>query len=167
VTLRDDDDFKEGVMAFGDIGLDGPAYDVTALYISAVRIGERMSNFFMFGGNFGDGISDAGVYIGPISGQGAGIILNNSFFYHFTSNFIVGLEMNLYVDVGQRTGSYVNFYPQVSISSTSYARKIRTKVLFGSFFQLRFGSGAKIRTKNARVNVDEIDTSSLSDLLNH
>ncbi len=46
----------------------------------------------------------------------------------------------------------------VSISSTSYARKIRTKVLFGSFFQLRFGFGAKIRTKNARVNVDEIDT---------
>ncbi len=47
---------------------------------------------------------------------------------------------------------------QVSISSTSYARIIRTKVLFGSFFQLRFGFGAKIRTKNARVNVDEIDT---------
>jgi hypothetical protein len=46
----------------------------------------------------------------------------------------------------------------VSISSTSYAQKIRTKVLFGSFFQLRFGFGAKIRTKNARVNVDEIAT---------
>jgi len=66
----------------------------------------------------GDGISDAGVYIGPISGQGAGIVLNNSFFYHFTSNFIVGLEMNLYVDVGQRTGSYVNFYPQFTLGLT-------------------------------------------------
>jgi hypothetical protein len=61
VTLTDEDDFKEGVMAFGDIGLANPAYDITALYISARRIGERMSNFFMFGGSFGDGVSPAGV----------------------------------------------------------------------------------------------------------
>ena len=115
MTLRDEDDFKEGVMAFGDIGIGSPAYDVTALYISTRRIGERMSNFFMFGGSLGDGISNAGVYISQISGPGAGIILNNSFFYHFASSFVVGLEMNLYVDVGQRTGSYISFYPQFTL----------------------------------------------------
>ena len=52
----------------------------------------------------------------------------------------------------------LKFFVLVSISSTSYAQKICMKVLFGSFFQLRFGFGAKICTKNARVNVDEIDT---------
>ncbi len=46
----------------------------------------------------------------------------------------------------------------VSISLTSYARRIHMKVLLGSLFQLRFGFGAKIRMENARINVDEIDT---------
>ncbi len=105
-------------MAFGDIGVTSPSYDVTALYISARRIGERMSNFFMFGGSFGDGINTGGVYISQTSGQSSSIILNNSFFYHFSSNFVVGLEMNLYVDVGQRTGSYVSFYPQFTLGLT-------------------------------------------------
>jgi len=47
---------------------------------------------------------------------------------------------------------------KVSISSTLYVRFFHTNVLFWQLFKLRFGFGTKIRTKNACVNVDEIDT---------
>ncbi len=49
----------------------------------------------------------------------------------------------------------------MSISSTSYAHKICTKVFFGSFFQLCFGFGEKFVQKMRAFNVDEIDGSSL------
>jgi len=47
---------------------------------------------------------------------------------------------------------------QPSISSTFFGALFCTNVLFGSFSSYVSALAPKFRTKNARVNVDEIDT---------
>jgi hypothetical protein len=46
---------------------------------------------------------------------------------------------------------------QVSISSTIFVHFFCTNVLFGSFSSYVLALAPKFRTKNVRVNVDEID----------
>jgi hypothetical protein len=92
-------------MAFGEVAVDTPAYDVTALYLNSYRIGRKVSNYFMFGGIMGSGTHETTPY------HSFGIIINNSIFFHFSKTFVIGIEMVLYVDKAFAESS-ISFYPQ-------------------------------------------------------
>ena len=119
VTLTNEDNFKQGVMAFGEIGVISPSYDLTALYVNALKLGSRLSNFFMFGAIFGTGLNNATVYHTQFDQSSAAIILNDSVFYHFASNFVIGLETLGYFDTALLKQSTISFYPQFLLDITA------------------------------------------------
>ena len=105
-------------MLFGVLGVNSPSFDITGLYINEAKIGSRVSNIFMFGSLYGMGTNNDTIYQTQFaSSLNAGFLLNNSVFYHFTSNFVVGVEINFYGDIVDHH-TYIGFYPQVLLVIT-------------------------------------------------
>ena len=121
LTFTDDETFKQGLMGLLEVEVSTPAFDITTLYINVVRIGKRMSNFFMVGAAYGEGVHNITIYHTQFTNQTAAMLLNNSVFYHISSKLVLGAELVIYVDAGFINAS-VGFYPQIYLELTNFLK---------------------------------------------
>ena len=121
MTITDGDNFKQGLMGLLEIEVTTPAFDITMLYINVARIGRNVSNFFMIGAAYGEGLHDITIYHTQYTNRTAAMMLNNSVFYHVSSKFVVGAEVNVYVDSSSINTS-ISFYPQIFLELTKFLR---------------------------------------------
>ena len=108
-------------MGLLEIEVATPAFDITMLYINVARIGKRLSNFFMIGVAYGEGLHDITIYHTQFTNRTAAVLLNNSVFYHISSKLVVGAEVVIYVDSSFINAS-VSFYPQIFLELTNYLK---------------------------------------------
>ena len=132
VTLTDEDDRKDGAMAFGEISLDSPAYDILALCISAFRIGRHFSNYVMLGGITGAGSHETTLYHTQFTSQRTGLIVDNSVFYHLAADLVVGVELVIVLDTASKESS-VSVDPQLNLPLSD---QLRVQVGYGLVYRL-------------------------------
>ena len=89
LTFTDDETFKQGLMGLLEVEVSTPAFDITTLYINVVRIGKRMSNFFMVGAAYGEGVHNITIYHTQFTSQSTGLFVDNSVFFHLAADLVV------------------------------------------------------------------------------